>query len=183
MNRGVKRVPMRAAILALLIAPLTQAFGQNRQPLPRIEGQSFAGQQVVLPDAASGKIALLIFGFSKGSKIQTGDWAKKISADFGTRPGFALYQLPVLEDVPRLFRGMVISGIKKGVPENQRDHFIPILLGEADLKQELHFSESRSDDAYVVLLDRNGMVVTEFHGPPNGPLYPQTKQQMEELLK
>lgn len=183
MIRWLKSVPMRAAILALLIAPLTQAVGQNRQVLPRIEGESFAGQHVVLPGAASGKIALLIFGFSKGSKIQTGDWAKKISADFGTSPGFALYQLPVLEDVPRLFRGMVISGIKKGVPENQRDRFIPILQGEADLKRELHFSESQSDDAYVVLLDRNGMVLSEFHGPADDPLYSQTKQQIEALLK
>jgi len=167
----------------LLIAPATQAFGQNAQAFPRIEGESFAGQKVVLPDAASGKIALLIFGFSKGSKNQTGDWAKKISADFGSRPDLALYQLPVLEDVPRLFRSMVISGIKKGVPENQRDHFIPILRGEAELKSDLQFSEVHSDDAYVALLDRNGKIVAEFHGTPNEPLYSQTRQRIEHLLK
>lgn len=174
---------MRAALLALLIAPLTQAFGQNGHPLPRIGGQNFAGQETILPEAASGKIALLIFGFSKGSSAQTGAWGKKISADFGTRPGFALYQLPVLEDVPRLFRGMVISGIKKGVPESQRKNFIPILQGESELKKDLQFNESRSDDAYLLLLDRNGTVLTQFHGPPNDPLYSQTKEEIERLLK
>jgi hypothetical protein len=182
-NLRLKGITMPAAILALVMAPLTQAFGQTGHPLPRIEGQSFAGQELTLPHAASGKIALLIFGFSKGSSAQTGAWGKKISADFGTRPGFALYQLPVLEDVPRLFRGMVISGIKKGVPENQRERFIPVLQGEAELKRDLQFSESRSDDAYLVLLDRNGRVLTEFHGPPNDPLYSQTKEQIEQLLK
>lgn len=183
MSHWLKSVRTEAVLVLLLTVSLTQAFGQNGHALPRIEGQSFAGQEVVLPEAASGKVALLIFGFSKGSKIQTSDWAKKISTDFGTRPGFTLYQLPVLEDVPRLFRGMVISGIKKGVPENQRDRFIPILQGESELKRELQFSESHSDDAYVVLLDRNGKVLKEFHGPPNDPLYSQTKQQIEELLK
>ena len=86
--------------------------------MPKIEGENLAGQKVLLPDAAAGKIAVLIFGFTKASKGPTSAWADKLNADFGTRPDFTLYQLPVLEDVPRLLRGMVISGIKKGVAEN-----------------------------------------------------------------
>src|SRR5579863_6264015 len=106
--RIAMRVPSALALVAAMAAQATQ-------PMPRIEGESFAGQKVVLPDAARGKVAVLIFGFTKASKESTSAWAGKIRAELGTRTGFELYQLPVLESVPRFIRGMVISGIKKGV--------------------------------------------------------------------
>ena len=57
--------------------------------------------KIVLPDAAAGKVAVLIFGFTKASKVPTSAWAEKLQADLGTRSEFELYQLPVLESVPR----------------------------------------------------------------------------------
>ena len=41
----------------------------------------------------------------------------------------------MLEEVPGFIRGMVISNIKKDVPENRREYFIPVLRGESDLKK------------------------------------------------
>ena len=114
------------------------------------------------PDGATGKVSVLIFGFTKASKVPTSAWGDKLNADFGTRPDFTLYQLPVLEDVPRLLRGMVISGIKKGLPENKREHFVPILQGEAELKKFVNYHEP--DDAYLVVLGRKGETLAQTHG-------------------
>src|SRR5579863_9807477 len=88
---------------------LASVFAQGGRAMPRIEGESFTEHQVVLPDAAQGKVSVLIFGFTKASKGPTSAWADKIYSDFGSRAGFAVYQLPVLEDVPRFVRGIVIS--------------------------------------------------------------------------
>lgn len=148
--------------------------------MPFIEGQSLAGRKVVLPDAAAGNVAVLIFGFTRASKTPTSDWAKKISSDFGSQTGFALYQLPVLEDVPRLVRGMVISGIRKGVPENQRDHFVIVLHAENELKKFVGFEQL--DDAYLVILDASGDVVKQLHGAPNPATYTQLAQKLDSLL-
>lgn len=168
-------------LTALLVSFLLAAFaaGQNATAFPRIEGETFAGQHIVIPDSTSGKVIVLVFGFSKNSKTQTGEWRKKLSADFASQNGFQFYELPVLEDVPRLFRGMVISGIKKGTPENDRDHFVPVMKGEAELKNAVHFKES--DDAYIVVLDRSGKVVQEVHGAPDN-LYSSFRQQVTQLL-
>ena len=155
-------------------------LAQGSPKMPTTEGDSFAGHKVVLPDAAAGKVAVLIFGFTKASKIPTGAWADKLLADFGTRPGVELYQLPVLEEVPRLFRGMVISGIRKGVAENKRDHFVPILQGEAELKKLVHYQEP--DDAYLVLLSRGGNIVQQIHGTPTEAKYSQVRSAIESLL-
>lgn len=149
-------------------------------PMPKVEGESLAGHHIVLPDAASGKVAVLIFGFTKASKGPTAAWAKKISTDFASQLAFVLYQLPVLEDVPRFVRGMVISGIRKGVPEETRDHFVPILNGEADLKKLVSYKEQ--DDAYLVVLNREGKIVTQMHGPVADAGYAPLKTQLESLL-
>jgi hypothetical protein len=156
------------------------SYAQSTRQLPRIEGDSFAGHRVVLPEAASGKVAVLIFGFTKASKVPTSAWADKLQPDFGTRPGFEVYQLPVLEDVPRFVRGMVISGIRKGVPENKRDHFVPILQGEAELKTFVGYKEP--DDAYLVILDRAGNIVQQIHGAPNDSNYARVRSEIETLL-
>jgi len=172
----------RSASLALLLLTSISAFAQSSAniPMPRLEGESLAGHHIVLPDVASGKVAVLIFGFTKASKVPTAAWAKKISADFATQPSFTLYQLPVLEDVPRLIRGMVISGIRKGVPDETRDHSVPILNGEAELKKLVTYKEQ--DDAYLVVLNREGKVVAQMHSPLTDATYAPLKMQLQSLL-
>lgn len=162
------------------LALLNSSTAQSARQLPRIEGDSFASHHVVLPDAAASKVAVLIFGFTKASKNPTSAWAEKLQSDFGSRPGFEIYQLPVLEEVPRFIRGMVISGIRKGVPENKRDHFVPILQGEADLKKLVGYKEP--DDAYLVILDRAGNLVQQIRGAPNDSNYAQLRSSIESLL-
>ena len=145
-----------------LLALFAVARAQAPQPMPRISGESLAGQTVTLPDAAKGKVALLIFGFTKASKENTKAWGDRVLAEFGGQSRFELYQLPVLEDVPRLFRGMVISGIKKDVKYNLRDHFVPILHGEGEMKKLVAYREP--DDAYMIVLNASGEIVQQTHG-------------------
>ena len=172
---------LRAAMLALAFIPCVgPAFAQTRQSMPRIEGESFAGQKIVLPDSVHGKVAVLVFGFTKASKVPTSACGQKVNTEFGTQNGFELYELPVLEDVPRLIRGMVISSIKKGVPENRRAHFVPIVQNESDLKKLVNYKEP--DDAYVVTLDANGKVVAQTHGPFNDAAYVQFRSGLQSLL-
>lgn len=149
--------------------------------MPRIEGESFAGQNVVLPDTAKGHVAVLVFGFTRKSKEPTSAWAAKISSEIGREPGIELYQLPVLEDVPHLIRGMVISGIKKGVKENMRDHFVPIVHGESELKRLVGYKEA--DDAYLVILNPAGQIVQQLHGPYTDAAYQQLRNQIEALSR
>jgi hypothetical protein len=92
-----------------------------------------------------------------------------------------LYQLPVLEDVPHLIRGMVISGIKKGVKENMQDHFVPIVHGESELKRLVGYKEA--DDAYLVILNPAGQIVQQLHGPYTDAAYQQLRNQIEALSR
>jgi hypothetical protein len=175
-------ISLRYAIrLASRFVWVAVVFAQAVQPMPRIEGESFAEQKVVLPDSAQGKVAVLVFGFTKASKQPTSAWADKIYSDFGARSGFELYQLPVLESVPRFIRGMVISSMKKGVPEKMRAHFVPILQNESELRTLVGYKET--DDAYLVVLDATGHVVAQKHGPFSDFAYAQFRTDVEFLLE
>ena len=76
----------------------------------------------------------------------------------------------------------MISGIKKGVPENKRDHFVPILPGEVELKNFVHYNEP--GDAYLVVLSRTGKTLALNHGStPSDPNYAQVREEIESPLK
>jgi len=164
----------------LLGALVCGALAQSSQTMPTIEGESFTGRKVILPSDTRGKVAVLIFGFTKASKEPTGAWADKIQSDLGSRTGFEMYQLPVLEDVPRFIRGMVISSMKKGVRENMRDHFAPILRHESELKTLVSYQEK--DDAYMVVLDPTGRIVRQTHGPFSDEAYKKISSEVQALL-
>jgi len=51
---------------------------------------------------------------------------------------------------------MVIAGIREGVAENKRGHFVPILQGEAELKKFVHSHEP--EDAYLIICGRTGNI-------------------------
>ena len=165
----------RIGVLSLLLLPAAA------QQFPRLDEQSLSGQQVVLPDAAAGKVAVLVFGFSRASQYSTGAWMKRLREGFGKTASVALYQLPVLEDAPRLIRGMITSGMKKGVPESERSNFVPVLHDEAELKKLVNYKQA--DDAYLIVLDRSGTVVYQVHSGPDAAGYAELQSKVQGLLK
>ena len=153
----------RLLALSTLAAHFLLAAGLAAQQFPRLQEENLNGQQVVLPEAAAGKIAVLVLGFTHASQKPTEAWARRTLDAFGKDPGFVLYQLAVIQDAPRMFRGMIISGIRKGVPENQRATFLPVVHQEDELKQLVGWKKNAEDDAYIIVLDRSGKVAYQTH--------------------
>lgn len=170
------------SVLFLLSALLLPALALAQpQTMPTISGESLAGSKVVLPEAAKGKVAVLILGFTKASKEPTTAWATRLNSQLGSQPDFGLWQLPVLEDVPRLLRGMVTSGMKKNVPENFRDHFVPIFEREAELKKLVNYRDA--NDAYLIVLDRSSQIVQQLHSASPQAAYAQLGSEIQSLLR
>ena len=69
--------------------------------LPPLAGQTVAGKPLDLPTAAEGKIAVVIFSFSRAGGRDAQNWAQHLSKD---DPHLSIYSAIFLESVPRLFR-------------------------------------------------------------------------------
>jgi hypothetical protein len=147
---------IRMRRLSCLLALCAGAvYGQ--QSIPAIEGETLAGKKVSLPAAAEGRPALLIIGFTHASQPQAKAWGMRV------RDRFPAWSIAVLEDVPRLLRGMVAGSIRRGTPKELHDHFVLVYRGGNELKKAAGFD--RPDDAYLLVIDSAGAIRWSFHGP------------------
>jgi hypothetical protein len=91
-----------------------------------------------------------------------------------------VYSIAVLEDAPRLVRGMAVHGIKSGVPARQHDHFVIVYHGESDLKRVTRFL--RSEEAYILLLDAKGEIQWRSHGPVSDAAFKELTDRVRFIL-
>jgi len=159
---------MKLFALAMLLVA-----GLYAEQFPRVEGENLLGQKMTLPDAAAGHAAVIVIGFTHASQNQTKAWTARLQHELPT------YSIAVLEDAPRLVRGMAVHGMKGGVPEDQRDHFVVLYHNEKELKQAAGFDQP--NDAYVLLLDKDGAIQWKFHGPITDATVEELKAKRESL--
>ncbi len=69
----------------------------------------------------------------------------------------------VLEDAPRLVRGMITHSIKGSTPKEDYEHVVLVFHGEKQLKEAAGFE--RADDAYLLMVDSAGAIQWRYHGP------------------
>ena len=152
---------------------LFSALGWCAEPFPAIQCEDLRNEKITIPDASKGHPAVFVIGFTHASQTQTKAWTDKLE------PEMHPYSVAVLQDAPRFVRGMAVHGIKSGVHQEARDRFLLVFHGEEELKQAAGFD--RPDDAYVVLVDREGLIRWRFHGPFEEAAFAELKRQLADL--
>jgi ATP10 protein len=159
---------------------LSVTITTGAQTLPQLEARTLSGKTVTLPDALRGHIAVFVVGFSRPSKTPTAAWGKRLAQELAGS-NIDVYEAAVLQDVPRFFRGMVTSGIRKSVPAAQHDRFLVLIEKEGEWKKLAKFSEP--DAAYVLLVDRAANVVWTTHRPVDDSAIAELRQQVGAITK
>ena len=152
----------------------------SAQTLPVVHGTSVSGHSVTLPDQARGKVAVLVIGFSRNSAIPTGVWGQRLKAEFGRDPGVSIFRMPFLEEVPRLFRGMAIAGVKHAAGSEDRDTMVMVFESEAVFKHLAGYA--KPDDAYIVVLDAKGAIQRRSTGDAQIE-FAGVRDQIKQLLR
>jgi hypothetical protein len=148
--------------------------------IPEAHGTALDGTAVVLPDALKGKVGVLVVGFSHASQGQVTNWGRLITADYGTTPGLAYYEIPMLGGAPKMLRGMIVKSMAKSVPAAEKPHFLPLTEDDKPWRRVAHYD--KADDAYIVLVDGDGAVRWQTQGEPSDAAYAGFKKQMDGLL-
>src|SRR5205085_2860064 len=117
----------RAAAGVLLALVLTAASGACAQTLPALNGEDLRGESIRLLEVVRNGPVALIVTFAKSAEEQARAWASAIAAE---ERGIRIVRIAVLEDVPGFFRGMVKSGMRRGVPAEQHRDFLLLFEGE-----------------------------------------------------
>jgi hypothetical protein len=133
------------------------------QRMPPLKGDLLSGTPGVLPELAAGKTTLVILGFSYDSRFQVDVWAKKFTARYGGAADVTLFEVPMMGSAARLGRWFIDSGMRKNTPPELHSRVMTVYGGNDDWKARVGFSAP--DDAYLVLIDRQGIVRWLAHGP------------------
>jgi hypothetical protein len=168
-----------AALSAFAALGIGCAPAQGQGKIPELHGTSFTNQQVNLPQDLQGKAGILVIGFSQGSREAVTAWGKRLAADYSDSPSVKFYELPVLAGVPKFMRGFVAGKIKNSVSDRGRPHFVPITENEAGWRALTHYE--RGDDACVLVVDGQGMVVWQNQGGFSESSYGAMKERVEKL--
>ncbi len=145
--------------------------GLLAQTLPFTSAETLSGKPIVLANVVRGHEAVLIAGFSHEGGNRVGEWAKALRSDRAF-DSIAVYQIAMIAGAPRFVRGMIRSGIKRGVPAADQDHFV-VLTKDEQLWRS-YFAVSNESDPYVELIDEQGQVLWRGHGSAS-VLEPQLK--------
>ena len=163
--------------LVALGRPLAAADVAKLAPgveLPLLESKTLNGETAALPRDARGHAAVLVFGFSKASSKVTRPWLEGcLAATKGMPAGSEVYcyDLRMVEDVPRMFRGSMEHGMQSGYPAELQRRALVVYSENDAWRQRLGVADTKT--AYVVGCDAEGRV----RGTATGPF------QEEELKK
>jgi hypothetical protein len=148
-------------IAAAATLALAQGPPAGSEP-PKLHGETLEGKTIVLPDAAAGKVTMLVLGASRKGGDRTGAWREHFAADFGSNARADYYVAALLQSVPGMIRGMIRSGMRGGTPPAGRSHVVTCASDENAWKKYL----AMTDDALpsVLLLDASGRVRWSYNG-------------------
>ena len=132
---------------------------------PTLTGQFLTGRDAVLPRASSGKIALVAMGFTYQSRFPVEAWGSWFRAAMGPTPDVTFFEVPMIGGFAALGRWFIDRGMRNGTPAELRDHVITVYRGTGVWKTRLSYSSAHKDDAYLIVLDREGIVRWLHHGP------------------
>jgi len=137
----------------------------SAQSIPAIKAKALDNSEIILPNPGSQQLLILIVGFSQKSGKLCEVWSRKISADYHSDARIAYFSLPILQSAPSLVRPLIVYGIRKGLPAEERRRFVPIYSNESDWKKLVNFSAPAVNELLPHTSCKTASRFLSSHGP------------------
>jgi hypothetical protein len=156
-------------------APLTAGTA-----MPQLKGEFLTSREAVLPDAASGRVALVTMGFTYNSRFQVEAWIGRFRKDYGANPGVTFFEVPMIGGMARLGKWFIDSGMRSGTAKADQENVITVYGGTDTWKARVGLKNA--DDACLLLLDGKGIIRWTHNGPFDEAAYKELTAQLTTLL-
>ena len=161
---------MTRTLFGVLMMSLAAGTGAAQQSLrvgerlPTLKGQFLTGRDAVLPEASAGKVTLIAMGFTYASRVPVEAWADWYRTAIGSRTDITFFEVPMIGGLAILGRWFIDRGMRERTPVALHDHVITVYRDTGEWKQRIGYASARKDDAYLVVLDTEGVVRWLHHG-------------------
>ena len=160
---------------------LASALIQPGELMPVIQGEDLTGRKSALPASAKGRVTLVAMGFTYASRYAVEDWVKRYRDEFGANPSVNFYEVPIIGGIARMGKWFIDSGMRKGTPREDHDNVITVYGSASEWKKLVGFD--KDDDAYLLLLDREGRVRWMHAGKLEAAAWRNLSITTQELLR
>jgi hypothetical protein len=150
--------------IATLRAGLAQESLRVGDRLPVLKGQFLSGRDAELPRASSGKVAVVAMGFTYQSRFPVEAWGEWYRTTLGQRTDITFFEVPMIGGVARLGRWFIDRGMRSGTPTELHEQVVTVYGNTGDWKRRLSYASAHEDDAYLIVIDRKGVVRWLHHG-------------------
>lgn len=133
------------------------------QPFPAVRGESLAGQKVVLPDDARGRVTVVIAAFQRQAQGRVDTWARPLLDHYGDESAVRYFELPMISGWYSWMSGFIDGGMRRGVPKPLHDNVVTY-YGPLDAYFKA-FDVTDKGDCYLFVLDAGGIVRHAARGP------------------
>jgi hypothetical protein len=166
------------AMAALAAVPAAEILHGER--LPPLRGKSLSGREVVLPQAAGGRVALLLLGFTYESRFAVEAWAERFRKEFGSDRRVTFYEVLMIGGLARLAKWSIDRGMRRGTARGDYEHVITVYSATELWKQRVHYAAPNA--AYLILLDGTGKVAWRHAGGFDDRAHAALSSHVAELL-
>lgn len=148
--------------------------------LPVLQGEYLTGKKAALPQDSSGRVAVLMLGFTYESRFAVEGWAKRFRQDFGQQQQVTFYEVPMIGGLARMGKWFIDSGMRRGTPKTDYGNVITVYGGTDVWKQRVGFKDPNT--AYLILIGPNGKVAWRYEGGFDEQPYSALSSQVSRLL-
>ncbi|MHB9130309.1 MAG: hypothetical protein ACYDBB_04345 [Armatimonadota bacterium] len=138
------------------------------EPFPTISGTTLNGNPMTIPDDVLGRVNLLVLGFDYDARFEVDEWAKEILGEYGERPDFDVYVVPMISGVGAVMRQVIDTAMVRGTSPEEQAHVLTVYGDLRWLQKKLEVDNPRQ--AQVFLLGRTGRVTWRAAGPVAGQM-------------
>ena len=160
MSPRILGIVLLSTMASASFAATELAIGET---LPGLGGEYLSGRKAILPKDSSGRVALLLFGFTYQSRFGIEAWAKRFRGEFEKNPQVTFYEISMIGGIARMGKWFIDSGMRRGTPKADHENVITMYGGTEPWKERP--GVKAEDSAYLVLLDQKGNIVWRHAGP------------------
>jgi hypothetical protein len=142
-------------MFALILATALSIAGLN------LSTQNLKGEPRMFPADLAEKRAVVVLTFSKSASDEATQWTRKLRENEKALAA-SIYQIAILENVPSLFRSLVISGLRRAIPKDLHDHFW--IATSASKEWQERIGSKFVNEAHVFVLESRSQITWRFHG-------------------
>jgi len=150
--------------MAIVHASAAQDSLRVGERMPALTGQTLTGRTAVLPQASAGMVTLVAMGFTYKSRFPVEAWADWYRTTIPPTAAVSFFEVPMIGGMATLGRWFINRGMRSGTPVELHDQVITVYGGTSEWKQRLSYSTRHEDDAYLIVLDTQGVVRWLHHG-------------------